>query len=490
MIRSLLPLVLGTVPLATPLPAAPPAAARPNILMIVIDDLNDWIGALGGHPNALTPRMDQLAAQGTLFTNAHAIAPLCGPTRAALLTGLSPAQTGLYGHAHYHDIKANPVTRDVELLPAYFSRHGYLTLATGKIFHEGSPTEAFDRVGQAKHTFGPYPPARLNYTPPGGSGTLTDWGAFPATDVEMPDYENTQWAVAQLGKKWDQPFFLSIGYIRPHVPFLVPPAWFDLHPLEQVQLPRDRPGVWDELPATARRFADLPQMPSFPAMSEGERWRESVQAYLACVSFVDHYVGVVLDALEASPHADNTIVVLFSDHGYHLGEKGLWAKHTLWEESTRIPLIIVTPEQRRGQQPRLPTSQPVSQLDLYPTLVDLAGLPRNPANQGRSLAPLLHDPEAPGFDAIVTTHGYGNHAVRTARWRYIRYEDSTEELYDHWHDQPEWHNLASAPELAHVVTSLRTYLPAHNAPWDPRVVQGSHYNDYMRELFDRSRADR
>lgn len=490
MIRSLLPLLLGTVPLATPLPAAPPAAAPPNILMIVIDDLNDWTGALGGHPNALTPHMNRLAAQGALFTNAHAIAPLCGPTRAALLTGLPPSQTGLYANLDYDDIKANPVTRDVELLPAYFSRHGYLTLATGKIFHEGSPPEAFDHVGQVKHSFGPYPPERLGYTPPGGSGTLTDWGAFPATDAEMPDYQSAQWAVAQLKEKWDQPFFLSVGFVRPHVPFLVPPVWFDLHPLDQVQLPVDRAGVWDDLPATSRRFADLPQMPSFPAMAEGERWRESVQAYLACVSFVDHYVGVVLAALEASPYADNTIVVLFSDHGYHLGEKGRWSKHTLWEESTRIPLIIVTPEQRRGQQPRLPTAQPASQLDLYPTLVDLAGLPPNPANQGRSLAPLLHDPAAPGFDAVITTHGYGNHAVRTDRWRYIRYEDGTEELYDHSHDQAEWYNLAEAPEWAHVLTSLRIHLPKHNAPWDPRVVRGGSYNEYMRELFERSKADR
>lgn len=458
--------------------------------MIVVDDLNDWVGAWGGHPNALTPRIDRLASQGTLFTNAHAIAPLCGPTRAALLTGLPPAQTGLYGHAQYADIKANPVTRDVELLPEYFSRHGYLTLSTGKIFHEGSPAVAFDHVGQAKHSFGPFPAQRLNYNPPGGSGTLTDWGAYPATDEEMPDYQNVRWAVEQLQQTPNRPFFLSVGFARPHVPFLVPQAWFDLHPLARVRLPLNREAQWDALPETARRFADLPLMPSFPEMYAGERWRQSVQAYLACMTFVDHYVGVVLDALEQSAHAENTVVVLFGDHGYHLGEKGLWSKHTLWEESTRIPLTILTPEQRRGTQPPHRTHRPVSQLDLYPTLVELAGLPPNPTNRGRSLAPLLLNPDAEGYAAVIITHGYGNHAVRSERWRYIRYEDGAEELYDHWNDPQEWTNLAAVPHLKPVIAALRGHLPKDNARWDPRVTQGSHYNEYMRDLFERSRADR
>jgi len=469
---------------------APPALGSPNVLMIVIDDLNDWVGALGGHPNALTPRIDALAAQGTLFTNAHAIAPLCGPTRAALLTGLPPYETGLYGHAHYDDIKANPVTHEAPLLPEYFARHGYITLATGKIFHEGSPIEAFEQVGQPTHSFGPFPPARLNFVPPAGSGTLTDWGPFPETNAEMPDHQNVRWVIDQLGAKWDRPFFLSLGMVRPHVPFYVPRAWYNLHPLESVQLPTYCADGWAELPPTARRFADLPHMPSFPAMAEGENWRESVQAYLACVSFVDHYVGVVLDALEASAYADNTVVVLFSDHGYHLGEKGLWSKHTLWEESTRIPLIIVTPDQRRGESSRHLTRQPVSQLDLYPTLLELAGLPTNPRVRGRSLLPLLQDPDAAGFDAVITTHGYGNHAVRTERWRLIRYEDGTEELYDHWHDGAERHNLAASPELEQVRLTLRSYLPVVNASWDPRASQGILYNEYLRTLFAKIRTER
>jgi len=461
---------------------------NPNILMIIIDDLNDWVGVMNAHPNAKTPNIDRLAERGTLFTNAHAAAPLCGPTRATILSGLRPSTTGIYGHVTYPILKENPHTSRVTLLPEYFSKHGYKTLSTGKVFHEGSPREAFDEVGVERRDFGPFPDERIAYTPPEGLRTSTDWGAYPDRDEEMPDYEYARWAVKQLQKDHDQPFFLSVGFVRPHVPFFVPQKWFDLHPLEDVMLPLHSEAQFDDMPETALRFSELPQMPKMEWMREEDRWTKSVQAYLACVSFVDHYVGVVLDALEKSPYADNTVIVFFSDHGYHLGEKGIWAKHTLWEESTRIPLIISRP----GDVLANSTQIPANHLDIYPTLLELANLPANTDNEGKSLVPLLDNPKAEGFEnsASITTHAYGNHAVRTVRWRYIRYADGAEELYDHWTDPNEWRNLAVLPNYVKIIEKLQRHLPDEDAFWYEDTVRGSDYNQYFRDLFEQTRRDR
>jgi len=460
---------------------------HPNILMIIIDDLNDWVGAMGGHPNALTPNIDRLAEQGTLFTNAHAAVPLCGPTRATLLSGLRPSTTGLYGQANYSDLKENVMTSRVALLPEYFSQNGYLTISTGKVYHGRAPSEAFDiSLEQGTGYFGPFPEERMNWTSPDGHRTATDWGPYPDSDDKMPDHEYANWAAEQLQKEYEKPFLMSVGFVRPHVPLHVPQKWFDMHPIDEVMLPHHHDKQFEDMPETALRFSYQLRMPNMEYMKEGNRWRESVQAYLACVTFVDHYVGLVLDALEQSPHADNTVVVLFSDHGYHVGEKGIWAKHTLWEESTRIPMIISRPGDSEPQR----THRPANHLDIYPTLVELANLPPNPDNEGRSLVPLLDNPKADGYNASVTTHGFGNHAVRTERWRYIRYEDGAEELYDHWTDPNEWINLATRSQYVQVIKELRGHLPEVNAPWDANVSRGSHYNEYMRDLFERTRSDR
>jgi iduronate 2-sulfatase len=487
MLRLQIVILLSVVLLLGGLEAMAKNLKNPNILMIVIDDLNDWVGAMNGHPNALTPNIDRLAEKGTLFTNAHASAPLCGPTRAALLSGLRPSSTGLYGQALYSDLKENPYTSRVALLPEYFSGHGYITLSTGKVFHGRAPAEAFDiSVVQSAGYFGPFPDERMNWTSPEGDRTATDWGAFPESDEMMPDYEYAHWTAEQLQKEYEKPFFMSVGFVRPHVPLHVPQKWFDMHPLEGVMLPHHNEQQFDDMPETALRFSHQSRMPNMEYMKEGNRWKESVQAYLACITFVDHYVGLVLDALEKSPHADNTVVVLFSDHGYHVGEKGIWAKHTLWEEATRIPLIISRPEDPEPKR----SHRPVNHIDIYPTLLDLAHLPPNPDNEGQSLVPLLENPEAEGFDASVTTHGFGNHAVRTDRWRYIRYEDGSEELYDHWTDPNEWTNLALRSQYANVIKELRGHLPEVNVPWDANVSRGSHYNQYMRDLFEKTRSDR
>jgi iduronate 2-sulfatase len=458
------------------------AAQRPNFLIIAIDDLNDWVGVMGGHPNAITPNIDRLARRGALFTNAHCAAPLCGPTRAALLTGLRPSTTGLYGHNSHTTIGRNQVAKTTRLLPRYLSGHGYRTLSTGKIFHNGSPAAVFDETGVAKTNFGPNPKHKLAYQ---GKGTSTDWGPFPARDEDMPDSRSADWAVARLAAKQPEPFAMFVGFVRPHVPWHVPQKWFDLHPLDRVKLPPHHENEQAGLPATALRFADLPMMPKLDWMKQEQRWEKSVQAYLASTTFADHCVGRVLEALERSAHRDNTVVILFSDHGYHLGEKGLWSKHVLWERATRIPLIVVRPGENKPRE----IKRPVNHIDLYPTILELAGLPSNKLNEGRSLVPLLDDPAAPGFDASLTTHGRGNHAVRSDRWRYIRYADGTEELYDHDNDPNEWTDLVPTGQHAAVIETLRKFLPAREAEWTPDNATGADYNGFLRSLINGRKSD-
>lgn len=453
------------------------SSSPPNVLFIAIDDLNDWVGVLDGHPNARTPHLDRLAAQSTLFTNAHCQAPICGPSRSSLLSGFYPHSTGIYGHINFENLKENPKASQTRFLPEYFTANGYKTMGAGKIFHSSQGAEAFQEFGGALGGFGPKPAERMNYTPTPyrGHGTSTDWGAFPDTDEKMPDYKVAAWAVEQLQQEHDRPFFLAAGFYRPHVPWHVPQPWFDKHPLGQVALPEILDEDLDDLPPISLRVHEMTMMPSLQWMWENEELGEATQAYLASSTFVDHQVGKVLDALAESPYADNTIVVLWSDHGYHMGEKHRWAKFSLWEESTHVPLMIRQPGQREGAR----CTRPVGLIDLYPTLLDLCCLPPNAHNQGRSLRLLIENPAAEWNRPALTTYGRNNHALRTDRYRYIRYEDGSEELYDHQNDPNEWLNLAGDPAFAAIKDSLKVFFPGENVPWDP----DSHnpYNAYFDE---------
>ena len=300
-------------------------SSLPNVLFIAIDDLNDWLGCMNGHPNAKTPNIDRLAKRGTLFMNAHCQAPLCGPSRASIMTGLRPTTTGIYGQINDEDIKsANPVTAKVTFLPSYFRTHGYKTMGVGKLFHNFAPEGVFEEAGGREKGFGPKPEKRFYYDPawfdkPGG--TQTDWGAYPEKDDQMPDFRTAQWARERLTEDHNRPFFLAVGFLRPHVPWYVPQKWFDLFPLDSIQLPPYLKDDQADIPELSLKLHDVPMMPTTEwAIANGE-WKKIVQAYLACIAFVDHYVGSVIKALEESPYANNTIVVLWSDHGYHIGEK-------------------------------------------------------------------------------------------------------------------------------------------------------------------------
>jgi arylsulfatase A-like enzyme len=278
----------------------------------------------------------------------------------------------------------------------------------------------------------------------------------------MPDHKSSDWVIDRLGKEYNQPFFLAVGFLRPHVPLYVPQPWFDLHPLEELEMPPYRADDLDDIPPVGLQINDLPMMPSTDwAMASGE-WPKIVQAYLACVSFVDHQIGRVLNALEESKYADNTIIVLWSDHGYRLGEKGTFAKHALWEPATRAPLIFAGPGVPEGKVVESPTEM----LGIYPTLLQLSGLPAYDRNEGTSLVPRMQEPQSAGRYFAVTTYGMYNHAIRSDDFRFILYEDGLGELYDHRTDPEEWVNLFSHPDYDEVIAAHKKLLPEVNAKWN------------------------
>lgn len=442
----------------------------PNVLMLIVDDLNDWIGPMGGHPNTKTPNIDKLASQGAVFTNAHAPAPLCGPSRASIMTGLAPSTTGIYGHVTDDKIKSANVKASKSIfLSEYFKQHGYYTAAVGKVFHQQVASNSFDVYGGRIKGFGPSPDKRMKWH---DKRTNTDWGAFPESDEMMPDYDSAHWLADQLAMDHDKPFFLAGGFLRPHVPWHVPQKWFDLHPVDTLTMPPYFKNDLDDVPQIAKAIAEHPMMPTTEWAIENGEWKNMVQAYLASVSFVDSCIGIVMDALEQSQYSDNTAVVLWGDHGYQIGEKGKFAKMSLWERATRTPLIITSPKNQRVGKADKIINQPVSLLDLYPTLVKMCGLPINPQNEGNDITPLLKEPSSAWQHAAVTTYGPNNHAVKSERYRYIQYADGSEELYDHQNDSNEWNNLANDQSFVHIKEDLRRYLPTENANWSPV----SHYN--------------
>lgn len=447
----------------------------PNVLFIAVDDLNDWLGCMGGHPNAKTPNFDRLASQGVLFTNAHCQAPLCGPSRASLMSGLRPSTTGIYGMIEDNEIK-NAIDGEITFLPEYFKENGYHTMGIGKLFHNHAPDSVFDESGGRAKGFGPYPKERFVWDGYGTSDrekygrTSTDWGAFPEYDSLMPDHQSADWVIDRLHRNYEKPFFLAVGFLRPHVPWYVPQKWFDMHPLDSITLPPYKEDDLEDVPPVALKINDLPMMPSTKWAIESGEWAKIIQAYLACVSFVDHQVGRVIEALENSQYSQNTVIVLWSDHGYRLGEKGTFAKHCLWEEATHAPLIFAGKNLPQGKK----IDESVEMLSIYPTLLDICGLQPYQKNEGKSLLPLMNGDNntSQSTNFAITTFGMYNHSVKTKDYRYISYEDGGEELYDHTKDSNEWFNISGDSNDIEVKNELKGYLPEINKPW----AEESSYN--------------
>jgi arylsulfatase A-like enzyme len=455
-------------------------SARPNVLFIAIDDMNDWTTLFDKSNPIKTPNLERLADQGTFFARAYCNSPACNPSRASVLSGVRPSTSGVYNNSSNWN-KAMP---GVTILPQHFKNHGYRTYASGKIFHHHGTAffryEAFDEYVEfpTKQPDRPMPSSgNLNgivqwTRPNGGKGTVSrnfDWGAYPDDPDFHIDNRTVNWAINKI-EKAEEPFFIATGIFRPHMPFFAPQEWYDAYSMKDLEMPVHNPSDLEDVPEEARQMLHPPTR-SFMSTFNAEKARDpeifekAVRGYQAAASFADYNVGRLIDALDASGKADNTIIVLWSDHGFHVGEKEHWEKFVLYEKATHIPYIVVAPGFKKGQV----SYRPVTLIDLYPTLTELCGLPVPDHLEGKSLVPLLKNPKAKKDPAVIT-YGHNNHAVRTDRYRYIRYAGGDEELYDTENDPNEWTNLATQKSSRKIMDELAQWLPEQNA----RPIESAH----------------
>ncbi|MFM8336319.1 MAG: sulfatase [Opitutaceae bacterium] len=430
--------------------ANPPA--RPNVLFIAVDDLRDWVGYFGHNPQAKTPNYDRLARMGTSFTRAYCASPVCNPSRTALMSDMRASTTGVYEN----NVDFRPIVPPAKMLTSAFRDAGYFIHGSGKIYHE-----AYRRRDEwddylDKERGDPRPAAGQSE----GVGGIK-FAPLDCRDDQLSDWGIADYGIASLQRKHDKPFFLAVGFHKPHMPWNVPRKWFDLFPLESIKLPPYLENDLDDLPPAAVRMAH-PETDHEPMRKSG-RWKEAIQAYLATIAYCDMNLGRLLDALGKSAYRDNTIICLWGDHGWHLGEKHHWRKFALWEEATKAPFMWVVPGLTK---PNTICERTVDFMSIFPTLTELCGIPTPAHNEGVSIRRLLADPKAPWDLPARTTHKFNNHTVRTEGWRYIRYANGDEELYDEAKDPNEWTNLAARPEFAARKAELAKFLPTTNAP-DP-----------------------
>ncbi len=445
-------------------------AEKPNVLFIAIDDLNDWTGILKGNPQARTPHMDKLASQGVVFTNAHCAAPACGPSRAAIMTGIRPSTSGNY--VNRNSFTRNPILNNSVLLPELFQQNGYYVCGSGKLFHGAHfnnevqgrgfddyyPSKTQDLFPWIDRFSRPRPMNKMK-----NIARYADWGPY-SPDVRLEDINDgktAKWATETLlGGELKEPFFLGAGIFQPHLPNYALQEYFDRFPLDEIELPEGyKEGDLEDVPEASSKQRHIAWLKKIRAAGQ---WKPAIQAYLAATAMTDDLIGQMVGALEKSKYADNTIIVLWSDHGFQLGEKERWAKYSLWERATRVNLLWVAPGVTK---PGSTCDQPVNLLDIYPTLASLTGCePPEEQLEGNDLSVLMKNPEAPWDETTLTTFGYRNYGVRSERYRYIVYADGSEELYDHEKDKWEWHNLADDPEYAGVKEKMRKRIPDHHEP--------------------------
>ena len=474
------------------------ASDRPNVLFIAIDDLNDWVGFLNGHPQVKTPNMDRLVARGMVFTDAHCVAPVCGPSRSAVMTGRQPYHTNFYTNG----VKSSDIEkwskRDAAAvtLPAHFRQNGYRVLGAGKLFHGSPPPNVFHEYGPTNssggRSGGPFtveefnaseqipfklverpnglkvvlPQNRMPCDRPYNSGNTFDWGPVDLPDDAFSDGMVANWAVEKIqelgARESEEPFFLGVGHFRPHQPLYAPKRFHDMYPPESVALPDVHSDDLEDVHQVAKDYGLVAATSGrHDTVVEFGQWRHAVSSYLATVSFIDHLIGRVIDALDASPFADNTHIVLWSDHGWHLGEKQHWGKATPWERATHVCLACIPAKAASpaGFISGKRCDRPVSLIDLYPTLIDLCGVSSREKLDGMSLVPLLTNPTDPSRSATVTTFARGNHSVYTKDWHYVHYYDGANELYNRAADPHEWDNLIDEPQHATVIKRLSRLVP-------------------------------
>jgi iduronate 2-sulfatase len=454
------PLAQQLVPMAD---AQNKTARRMNVLFIASDDLNNHVGAYG-NTVVKTPNLDRLARQGRVFNHAYTQFPLCSPSRSSLMTGLRPDSTKVYDLTT-HFRKTVP---DVVTLPQLFRNHGYYSARVGKIYHYGVPNEigtnGLDDPPSWDQVVNPLGRDKIeqemvrNLTPTRPLGAALAYLAAEGTDEEQTDGKVATEAIRLLEENRDRPFFIAAGFYRPHCPFIAPRKYFDLYPVDKITLPVEPPDHLKNVPDAA-----FWTKPPYWDLAEPER-REAIRAYYASITFMDAQVGRLLDALDRLDLAKNTIIVFWSDHGYLLTEHGQWMKQSLYEESARMPFMIAAPDMRaRGRA----SNRTVELLDIYPTLADLARLPLPSHLQGRSLRPLLDDPQAkwdrPAYTQVARGAGeqrFMGRSVRTEKWRYTEWDEGRQglELYDHIKDPHEYRNLANDPAFLKTREEMRQLL--------------------------------
>lgn len=428
----------------------------PNVVFIPIDDLNDWIGVLNGHPDVKTPNIDRLASRGTLFANAHCQAPICNPSRVSALTGFLPSTTGVYTNNRPFR-KALP---DVRTIPQHFMDHGYTVVGAGKIFHSTYPDpDSWQEYFPSKRSHIPQDPVPQS---DGTGDSYFNWETLDVSDDDMGDGKVSNWASEQLNDNLQEPFFLGVGMRRPHLPWNVPDNYYEMYDEFNVSLPHVEEDDLEDVPPLATMSAkhDTIDDGDLSGVVSG-----AIRGYLASISFVDAMIGKVIDALDQSKYKDNTVVVLWSDNGMHLGQKSIWGKRTLWEVSTKVPLIVADLRKGRGG---VVVEQPVGLIDIFPTLIELCGLTGINELEGESLCPLMENPNASWERPALTTLEQNSHSLRSSRWRYTRYKDGTEELYDHERDRNELTNLANDSQYLQVKEDLARWFPSLNAAPSPR----------------------
>ncbi len=429
-----------------------------NILFIPVDDLNHWVGHLGRNKQVKTPNLDRLARMGITFTQAHCAAPVCCPSRAAVLSGLRPGTTGVYNNTN----DWRRVIPDSITMPTFFRKQGYRVVGGGKLYHGGFDRDSeFDEYFRSRND-----KVNRQLTAKRGIGNMR-WVQMDTGDEALGDYEVVSWAIAQFQKKpthsnANKPLFVGCGIVRPHLPWNVPKKYFDLYPIDSIELPPYREDDLDDIPAEGVKMANPTGDHATMQKNGGEKlWKEAIQAYMANISYADAQLGRLLDGLEKSPYKNNTAIVLWGDHGWHLGEKHHWRKFSLWEEATRAPMIWVVPGLTKAGGV---CNRPVDFMSIYPTLADIAGFSPPGHCEGKSLRPLLANPTATWNQPAITTFGQNNHSIRTETWRYIQYAKGGKELYDHRTDPYEWTNLATNQTTLAVQTELAKKLPKLNQP--------------------------
>jgi arylsulfatase A-like enzyme len=456
---------------------------KPNVLFIIMDDMCDWLGYLGGNNQVISPNLDGLASRAINFSNAYTAVPLSNPSRSAFLTGIQPFVTGVYNNNHI--LEHHPIANNSVFMPQHFKDNGYKTLAAGKIFHTKPAatvmSNMWDDMSSIDGGYGPW--IDNNVLPAGLEHQWRNFEAKTGPETDFPDVRNSQKIIDFLQQEHTAPFFAAMGFYRPHNPYTAPQRYFDMYKLEDIQRPVFPADDLDDIPAYAlNNFLNLREYTKLLSES-GNYYEQMLRAYMACVSFADDRIGMILDALDNSAYANNTWIVLIGDNGFHHGEKEHWTKTTLWREANHVPFLIVPPKGNTTYTAG-ECKTPVSLIDIYPTLIDLCGLtPIENQLQGNNLKPLIENKTAEWNKPSISTYLPGNFTIHYNNWNLLKYANGDYELYNTDLDESEYTNLAPQPAYQYMIDSLAQFLPTEWVTGPPEVSVTSISEDFSSDAW-------